>query len=220
MANFLFVYRGGGDAEAKMTPDEMQQMMQKWGAWIGEAMAKGWMVNPGDALTMEGRVVNARKVVTDGPFVESKEIVGGYSIVQADTIDAAAELAKGCPALLYRRYSRGSDAGRIGGTALTSLATPPSTCGTTDVHGTTRTGRSSRGAFLPPRGGATGRRVDPLVRLAELRSRRGDGAGHLARCAPIVARFEASPTTRPPGSIASPRTRFSIRSGEPKSRAG
>jgi hypothetical protein len=36
----------------------------------------------------------------DGPFVESKEIVGGFSIIQADTIDAAAELAKSCPALL------------------------------------------------------------------------------------------------------------------------
>ena len=114
MANFLFVYRGSGEAEAKMTPDEMQQMMQKWGAWIGEAMAKGWMVNPGDALTMEGRVVDAAKVVTDGPFVESKEIVGGYSIVQADTIDAAAELAKGCPGLLYRREGRGSRPGRAG----------------------------------------------------------------------------------------------------------
>lgn len=100
MAKFLFVYRGDGHAEAKMTPEEMQQMMQKWGAWIGEAMAKGWMINPGDALTLEGRVVNSRKVVTDGPFVESKEIVGGYSIVQADTIDAAADLAKGCPSLL------------------------------------------------------------------------------------------------------------------------
>ena len=44
MAKFLFVYRGSGEAEAKMTPDEMQQMMQKWGQWIGEAMAKGWMV--------------------------------------------------------------------------------------------------------------------------------------------------------------------------------
>ena len=61
MAKFLFVYRGDGHAEAKMTPDEMQQMMQKWGGWIGEAMAKGWMLNPGDALTMEGRVVNAGK---------------------------------------------------------------------------------------------------------------------------------------------------------------
>ena len=103
MANFLFVYRGSGEAEAKMTPEQMQQHMQQWGAWIGEAMAKGWMVNPGDALTMEGRVVDANKVVTDGPFVESKEIVGGYSIVVADNIDAAANLAKGCPAPARRR---------------------------------------------------------------------------------------------------------------------
>jgi hypothetical protein len=100
MAKFLFVYRGSGEAEAKMTPDEMQQLMQKWSQWIHEAMAKGWMIAPGDALTLEGRVVNAKKVVTDGPFVEAKEIVGGYSIVQADSIDAAAELAKGCPGLL------------------------------------------------------------------------------------------------------------------------
>ena len=42
-------------------------------------------------------VVNAAKVVTDGPFIEVKEIVGGFSIVQAGTLDAAAELAKGCP---------------------------------------------------------------------------------------------------------------------------
>jgi hypothetical protein len=100
MAKFLFVYRGGGDAYDKMTPDEVQQNMQKWGAWIREALQQGWMVDPGDALAPEGRVVRPKKVVTDGPFVESKECVGGYSIVQADTIDAAAALAKGCPGLL------------------------------------------------------------------------------------------------------------------------
>jgi hypothetical protein len=100
MANFLFVYRGGSEDYAKMTPDEIQKMMQKWTAWIGEGFQKGWMVDAGDALTEDGRVVNAKRVVTDGPFVESKEIVGGYSVVKADTIDAAAELAKGCPNLL------------------------------------------------------------------------------------------------------------------------
>src|SRR4051794_30588264 len=100
MAKFLFVYRGNNEAHAKLTPDEIQQHMQKWGAWIGQALQQGWMVDPGDALTQEGKVVNARKVVTDGPFVESKECIGGYSIVQAETIDAAAELAKGCPGLL------------------------------------------------------------------------------------------------------------------------
>ncbi|HXY36120.1 MAG TPA: YciI family protein [Planctomycetaceae bacterium] len=100
MAKYLFVYRGAPDAEAKMPPEQMQQVMQKWGAWIGEAMQKGWMVDPGDALLPEGRVVRG-KVVKDGPFVESKEVVGGYSVVEAPTIDAAAELAKGCPGLLY-----------------------------------------------------------------------------------------------------------------------
>jgi hypothetical protein len=100
MAKFLFVYLGNNEIRSKLTPDEMQEMMKKWSTWIGEAMKKGWMLNPGDALTNEGKVVHANKVVTDGPFAESKEIVGGFSIVQAESIDAAAELAKGCPGLL------------------------------------------------------------------------------------------------------------------------
>ncbi len=100
MAKFLFVYRRGRDVADQMTPEEMQQNMKKWETWMREGFQKGWMLDPGDGLTQEGRVVNARKVVTDGPFVESKEIVGGFSIVQADTIDAAAQIAKGCPNLL------------------------------------------------------------------------------------------------------------------------
>ena len=100
MARFLFVYRGANEAASSMTPEQMQQHMQKWHDWISEGLQRGWIVDAGDALTPEGRVVTAKKVVTDGPFVESKEIVGGFSIVQADTIDAAAELARGCPGLL------------------------------------------------------------------------------------------------------------------------
>ena len=100
MAKFLFIYRGGEDAMGKMTPEEMQKSMQQWGAWIGDAMQKGWMLDAGDGLKKEGRIVNAQNVVTDGPFVEAKEIIGGFSIVQANTLDAAAELAKGCPGLL------------------------------------------------------------------------------------------------------------------------
>jgi hypothetical protein len=99
MAKFLFIYRGKPDAHAKMTPDEMQKQMEKWRTWITEGMQKGWMLDPGDALNEDGKVVTA-KIVTDGPFVESKEILGGFSIVQADTIEAAAKLAKGCPGLL------------------------------------------------------------------------------------------------------------------------
>jgi hypothetical protein len=100
MANFLFVYRGNPEAMGKLTPDEMQQHMQKWQQWITEGLQKGWLVDAGDALTQEGRVVHPKKLVTDGPFVEAKEVVGGYSVVQANSIDGAAEFAKGCPGLL------------------------------------------------------------------------------------------------------------------------
>ena len=98
MAKFLFIYRGASDAAARMTPEERQEHTRRWETWIGEALQKGWMLDPGDGLTAETRVVNA-KVVTDGPFVESKEIVGGFTIVQADSIDSAAKLASGCPCL-------------------------------------------------------------------------------------------------------------------------
>ncbi|HEV3142345.1 MAG TPA: YciI family protein [Gemmataceae bacterium] len=100
MAKFLFLYRNAKDSYGKMSPEEMQQMLQKWSTWIADAMKSGWMTSPGDGLKTEGRVVNSKKVITDGPFVEAKEIVGGYSIVEAAGIDAAAELAKGCPIFL------------------------------------------------------------------------------------------------------------------------
>jgi hypothetical protein len=100
MANFMFVYRHGTDSFGKMSPEEMQRHMEKWHGWMNEGLETGWMVNAGDGLQKQGRVVNADKVVTDGPFVEAKEIVGGFTIVKADTIDDAAEIAKGCPCLL------------------------------------------------------------------------------------------------------------------------
>ena len=99
MAKFLFVYRSSTEELTNLTPEQMQQHHQKWMEWITQALQQGWMLDPGDALTPEGRVVKP-KVVTDGPFVESKEIVGGFSIIQADSVDAAAKLAKGCPGLL------------------------------------------------------------------------------------------------------------------------
>ena len=100
MAKFLFVYRNTTQSYGSMSPEEMQQMLQKWQNWISEGVRQGWMVEPGDGLKQEGRVINAKKVVSDGPFIEVKEMVGGFSIVQADTIDAAADLAKGCPIFL------------------------------------------------------------------------------------------------------------------------
>src|SRR5262245_40199229 len=100
MTKFLFVYRNSRESYGNMSPEEMQQMLQKWQTWMAEGFRTGWLLDAGDGLKPEGRVVNAKKIVSDGPFIEVKELVGGFSIVQADTLDAASELAKGCPIFL------------------------------------------------------------------------------------------------------------------------
>jgi hypothetical protein len=97
---FLFVYRDNVDSRAaKMpSPDQMQELMARWGAWIEKFMKTGQMVDPGDALQPTGKVLKASGVATDGPFVEAKELLGGYSIIKVDTYDQAVAIAKECPA--------------------------------------------------------------------------------------------------------------------------
>lgn len=100
MAKFMFVYRDSSDADqADVSPEVMQQVIEQWMTWIQGAMEAGWMVEPGDALKGEGKVVRGDMVITDGPFAESKELVGGYSMVEAADLAAAAALAEGCPSL-------------------------------------------------------------------------------------------------------------------------
>lgn len=100
MPSFLFVYRSEPYSMDQISPEQMQESMKRWNAWIGEGFQKGWLLNAGDALLPDGRVVDAKKVVSDGPFAEAKEVVGGYSVVKADSYEAAAAYAKSCPAVL------------------------------------------------------------------------------------------------------------------------
>jgi hypothetical protein len=95
MAKFMFVYRGGDDSEK--SPEEMQQVMQIWMNWIEQGSKAGWILDGGDALKPGGRVVHSESTITDGPFAESKELVGGYSMIEAADYDAAVEYAKTSP---------------------------------------------------------------------------------------------------------------------------
>ena len=99
MASYLFLYRGEPWDPSQVSPEDMQKTMEAWMAWINEGMAAGWMLEPGDALGPGGKVVHTDKSVTDGPFTESKEIVGGYSIVKADSYEEALQYAMSCPDL-------------------------------------------------------------------------------------------------------------------------
>jgi hypothetical protein len=97
MPKFMFVYRGGHECVEDASPEQMQQVMQMWVDWIEGGAEAGWMLDGGDALKPDGAVVSADLSVTDGPFAESKELVGGYSMVEAPDLAAAIELAKSSP---------------------------------------------------------------------------------------------------------------------------
>src|SRR5580658_3580802 len=95
----LLLFRNPSD-EADPTPEEMQQIFGKWMAWMKGMKAKGQYLG-GDRLDDAGKVIRPKKgaAVTDGPFAEAKEAVGGYIIISADNLAQAADIAKGCPGL-------------------------------------------------------------------------------------------------------------------------
>ena len=76
----------------------MQAQIKLWQDWIGGIAAQDKFVGT-NALGIEGKVVGPNNVVTDGPYIEMKEMVGGYIIVKADDIDDAVRLSEGCPVL-------------------------------------------------------------------------------------------------------------------------
>jgi len=94
MAKFMFLQRGNCENRPEMTPEQMEAGMKAWMEWMKNGTDEGWLLDPGNGLSGTGAVVNADLTVTDGPFVESKELVGGYCIVQAPDLAAACELAK------------------------------------------------------------------------------------------------------------------------------
>lgn len=97
MNEFVFLYRGG---ERPTSADESQRVLQKWMAWFKDLADKGHVVDRGQPLERTGKAVRASgKSVTDGPFAETKDVVGGYTLIKAQDLEQAAELAKGCPIL-------------------------------------------------------------------------------------------------------------------------
>jgi len=94
MSEFTFFYRG---RDTSASAEQMQKTMEKW---FKQLESDGALKQMGDPLEHTGKVVNSnQKVVVDGPFAEAKDVIGGYSVVEAQDLDHATELAKGCPIL-------------------------------------------------------------------------------------------------------------------------
>jgi hypothetical protein len=99
MSEFVFLYRGGGRPES---PADGEKIMKKWGDWLQELANKGHMKDRGQPLEPEGKVVRGKqRAIIDGPYPETKDIVGGYTLIEAKDLAQAAELAGGCPIFEY-----------------------------------------------------------------------------------------------------------------------
>jgi hypothetical protein len=102
MSEFVYLFRASeaGQREAMGTPARAQQSMQAWLAWIRGLEADGHLKDPGQPLERAGKVVRGeQKMVTDGPYVEVKDLVAGFIVIEARDLEQAVDLAKGCPML-------------------------------------------------------------------------------------------------------------------------
>ncbi len=97
MNEFVLIFRTDYLPEVKFSPDEMQSMMQHWQNWMGGIAAQNKLADSGNRLGSNGNTLQPGSVITNGPYAEIKEIITGYIIIRAESIDEAAEMAKGCP---------------------------------------------------------------------------------------------------------------------------
>ena len=97
LSEYLVISRGQWDREASR--EEIQTAIDAFYAWHGRLVDEGRM-KAGQRLAREGKLVSRRKVI-DGPFSESKEVIGGYWLILADSLAEAAELAAGNPCLAF-----------------------------------------------------------------------------------------------------------------------
>ncbi len=99
MKEFALIFRNNTTNEAKLSPDDITTLTTKWQEWMGGIAGQGKLANPGARLGFDGRAVKPAKVVTNGPYAEISEVLRGLIIVNAESIDDATEIAKGCPIL-------------------------------------------------------------------------------------------------------------------------
>ena len=90
---YMLIYRRDESGSTTITPEQMQATIKLWDAWKQKFKE---VLDPGDGLKPGGRVLRAG-LVTDGPYVEGKEVLGGYSIIGANSYEHALEVARACP---------------------------------------------------------------------------------------------------------------------------
>jgi hypothetical protein len=98
MDEFILIFRHE-DGNKVASPEQIQIWMKQTMDWIGTITAKNKFIGGNGLLFPDSRVVRHSNMVTNGPFGEIKETIGGYIMVKADSVEEAVEFAKGCPVL-------------------------------------------------------------------------------------------------------------------------
>src|SRR5262245_25646427 len=102
MARFVYFFRGGAAERPDLSPTEMQAHVKKWYAWAETLSKSGHLVGSGLPVDSGGKTIRGRdRVVTDGPYAESKDLVTGSMAINAASLEQAVELAHGCPVFDY-----------------------------------------------------------------------------------------------------------------------
>ena len=98
---YMLIFRGT-DWYQGLSPEQMQKVADHWMAWFNRLKEQGTAI-AGNPLEREGRVVSGRngRTVSDGPFAESKEAIGGYFLLRVNTLDEAVAIAQECPGLAH-----------------------------------------------------------------------------------------------------------------------
>lgn len=99
MKEFLLLFRNTDFAPRDLSAEDFQAITRKWQDWAGGIAAEGKLGSSGSRLSQEGKVLKPGGVITDGPFVEIRERLGGFLVVKSDTLEEATTLAHGCPVL-------------------------------------------------------------------------------------------------------------------------
>ncbi len=99
MKEFVLLFRQANTDNSETTPAEKQIIMKRWDDWIGGIAAQGKFGSMCNRLSSQGKVLKAGGIITDGPFVEVREALGGFIVVKAEDLDEATTLAHGCPAV-------------------------------------------------------------------------------------------------------------------------
>lgn len=98
---YMLIFRGTDWCKG-LSPEQMQQIANQWTAWYERLTAQGRVI-AGNPLDAEGKIVSGKngRVVEDGPFMESKEAIGGYFLLRVNSLKEAVAVAQECPGLAH-----------------------------------------------------------------------------------------------------------------------